>query len=238
MTQRVSPALAAVLAVLGFLLVTAVSSASENRRQEAPRKARLISLIEERRSQVDDLDEAVRQLRDELTAAERAADRTSRRDRDHAALVDRLAAQAGTTSLEGPAIEVRMADSERDAPSPDEAGAFRIHDRDVQLVVNALFAAGAEAVAINDNRIAATTAIRAAGDTIVVNFRPLSPPYLIVAIGADRETFENSEIADRFRRWTRLFGLQFTITSVDNGRVPAYTGRVGISTATPIEATR
>ena len=222
--------------MLGFLLVTSVSSASENRRQSVPRKARLIDLIERRRDQVDDLDAAVRQLRNDVAEAERLVARTTARDQDRSELMQRLSMQAGTNALEGTGLEVRMADSDRDPPSADDSGAFRIHDRDVQLVVNALFAAGAEAVAVNENRIVATTAVRAAGDTVVVNFRPLSPPYKIVAIGADRDRFAESEIAERFRRWTRLFGLQFTVSSVAKARVPPYTGRVGISTATPVEA--
>lgn len=236
MSQRVSPALVAVLTLLGFLLVMSVSSADANRRQAQPRKARLISLIEDRRSLVDDLDAAVRELRDDLAAAERDLARSSKLERERAEAMGRLAALAATTPLEGPAVVVRMADSQREAPNPQEAGAFRIHDRDIQLVVNALFEAGAEAVAVNDTRIAATTAIRAAGDTIVVNFRPLSPPYRVVAIGADRPTFDRSEIVDRFRRWTRLFGLRFTVQRVDNAEVPPYTGRVGISVATPVGA--
>lgn len=236
MTQRVSPALVAVLAVLGFLLVTSVSSAEENRRQSVPRKARLIELIEARQVQVDDLDAAVRELRADVARAERAVQRTTELDRAQAGALLELATQAGTNAVTGPGLEVRMADSDRESSNPDEAGAFRIHDRDVQLVINSLFAAGAEAVAVNDNRIVATSAVRAAGDTVVVNFRPLAPPYRVVAIGADRTEFEASEIVERFRRWTRLFGLQFTVKDVKQARIPAFTGRVGISTATPVTA--
>lgn len=236
MTQRVSPALVAVLAVLGFLLVTSVSTAEENRRQSVPRKARLIELIEARQEQVDDLDAAVRELRADVARAERAVRRTTELDRAQAGALLELATQAGTNAVTGPGLEVRLADSDRESSNPDEAGAFRIHDRDVQLVINALFASGAEAVAVNDNRIVATSAVRAAGDTVVVNFRPLSPPYRVVAIGADRTEFEASEIVDRFRRWTRLFGLQFTVKDVKRARIPAFAGRVGISTATPVTA--
>jgi uncharacterized protein YlxW (UPF0749 family) len=79
----------------------------------------------------------------------------------------------------------------------------------------------------------ATTPIRAAGGTIVVNFRPLSPPYRVSAIGADRARFEASDIARRFHRWTELFGLGFAVTERSVVSVPGYTGRVSISAATP-----
>ncbi len=79
----------------------------------------------------------------------------------------------------------------------------------------------------------ATTAIRSAGDTLVVNFRPLRPPYRIDAIGADLARFEESEIAERFRQWTKLFGLTFSARRSTNLTVPAFAGRVAIATALP-----
>ena len=89
------------------------------------------------------------------------------------------------------------------------------------------------AVAVTDSRLVATTPIRAAGDTIVVNFRPLTPPYRVSAIGADRVRFEASDIARRFDRWTELFGLGFSVAERRVVTVPGYTGRVSISAATP-----
>lgn len=235
MDRRTSLALAAVLGILGFLLVTAVSSTSATRRAELPRKSRLIDQITNRTERVSVLDTTIRQLRSDLSTSQRTLAQRSRMDK---AATDRLVAlanAAGTTALRGAGTVVRMADSTRQ-PSTSAgaaAGAFRIHDADLQLVVNALFAAGAEAVAVNDSRLVATTPIRAAGDTIVVNFRPLIPPYRVEAIGARRDRFEASLIATRFRRWTRLFGLGFSVTTADV-TVPAYTGRVSITQATPV----
>src|SRR5262249_25095305 len=155
-----------------------------------PRKEELIHQILDRRSQVDDLDQAVRQLQDQVAAAERADARRNTVARDAAERNAVLAAQAGTTAMKGPAVLVRLSDS---GPTPDDptvdTSAYKIHDADLQLVVNALFTAGAEAVAINNNRIVATTPIRAAGSTIVVNFRPLTPPYRVVGIGASEPRF-------------------------------------------------
>lgn len=221
--------------MLGFLLVTAASTTDATRKAEAPRRAQLIDLIGARRQQVAVLDADVRELRDQVVGAQQAALRRARQDEAEAARSERLAVEAGTVALEGRGLLVRMSDSERDPQDPSETGAYRIHDTDIQLVVNALFAAGAEAVAVNDSRLVATSPIRAAGDTIVVNFRPLTPPYRVEAIGADRKRFESSTIATRFRRWTRLFGLGFSVSERDVD-VPAYTGRVGIVSAEPVGA--
>ena len=175
-----------ILAVLGFLLVTAAQSATATRKAEAPRKARLISLIEERRSQMSDLDKAVRQLRAEVGAAESARNRSNQAAATASRSEAQLAAQAGAAAVRGAGLRVKVSDSDSIPADADDASAYRISDTDLQLLVNALWASGAEAIAVNGNRVVATTSVRAAGETIVVNFRPLTPPYRLEAIGADR----------------------------------------------------
>ena len=73
-----------------------------------------------------------------------------------------------------------------------------MRDGYLQLVVNALWAAGAEAVSINGQRLGPTTAIRFAGEAVLVDFRPVTNPYEISAIGnpdaLQREFLENSEV--------------------------------------------
>ena len=222
--------------VLGFLLVTAVSSVRDTRRAAAPRKGELIDLIERRRELVDKQDRAVRQLRGEVAGAQREVSRLTALDRAEAERTRELAMRAGTVALEGPGLLVRLSDSVREARVEEDSGAYRIHDSDLQLVVNALFAAGAEAVAVNDSRLVATTPIRAAGDTIVVNFRPLVPPYRVVAIGAAQSQFERSEIATRFHRWTKLFGLGFSVSRSQRATGPAFTGQTRIDDAAAVKA--
>jgi uncharacterized protein YlxW (UPF0749 family) len=231
--DRSALTLASVLATLGFLVGTAVVTGNAERQKSAPRKAELVKLIDSRQSQVDDLDAAVETLREDLADAQKDLSRADFRDRRAAETALLLAEQAGTVALVGPGLEVTLAPSDRPSPSPEEAGAYQIHDTDLQLVVNALWSAGAEAVAVNDSRLVATTPIRAAGGTIIVNFRPLSPPFVVTAIGADRASFDQSEIARRFRRWIALFGLGFNVRERASIEVPGYTGRVSISTARP-----
>ena len=144
-----------------------------------------------------------------------------------------LAAQAGASAVIGPGLRVKVADADAIPADVKEAGAYRISDTDLQLLVNALWSAGAEAIALNGNRIVATTSIRAAGETVVVNFRPLSPPYRLDAIGADADDFAQTEIAKRMRRWRTLFGLGFSTSRRGELKIEPYTGRVGIEVANP-----
>ena len=230
--KRSSLSLAAVLGVVGFLLVTAAFSVRQAQRQAAPGKSQLIRLIGQRRSDVSDLEKALTRLRHEVDDVRRRDAQRNKADADAAVREAVLAAQAGTTELTGDGLTVHLSDSARQPTASEDATAFRIHDTDLQLIVNALFASGGEAIAVNGNRIVATSPIRAAGSTIVVDFRPVLPPYTVLAIGADRNRFEHSDIVQRFHRWRTLYGLGFSVSGGEV-TVPAYAGRVAIANAQP-----
>jgi uncharacterized protein YlxW (UPF0749 family) len=98
---------------------------------------------------------------------------------------------SGEVAVSGPGLEVTLRDAPSSAATPaagdprqDPGGELgRVLDRDVQIVVNGLWAAGAEAVAVNGQRLSSLSAIRSAGQAIFVDRRPLVPPYVIQAIG-------------------------------------------------------
>jgi uncharacterized protein YlxW (UPF0749 family) len=97
-------------------------------------------------------------------------------------------------------------------------------DLDLQELVNGLWAAGAEAVSINDLRLTARTAIRSAGEAILVDYRPLSPPYVVRAIGDPRAlepTFADSAEGRRLSTYTTLYGLRYDLRSAGDLHLPA-----------------
>jgi uncharacterized protein YlxW (UPF0749 family) len=99
------------------------------------------------------------------------------------------------------------------------------------LVVNALWGAGAEAMAVNGQRLVATSPIRAAGETITVNFRPLVPPYEIAAIGAGKNAFERTDVGERYRRFADDLGFGFQVKARRSLSVPAFLGTLQLSSA-------
>jgi uncharacterized protein YlxW (UPF0749 family) len=225
------------LALAAFLLVTtgfATTAASE---KEQPRKQALIGQIRTEQQNVDDLDVAVSQLREQVEAAQTEAAKHSAAQNETQQQQNHLSELAATTAMEGPALVVRIADAPRDSTTKQDTafGTDRVQDNDIQLVVNALFASGAEAIAINDNRVSAVTPIRAAGGTIVVNYRPVGSPYRIVALGADKKTFEQSQVAVNFSQWKKEFALGYSVQTEKKEKVPAYSGRVSIDIAQPSE---
>jgi uncharacterized protein YlxW (UPF0749 family) len=233
-TRRPPLALVALLAIAGFLVVTTGFAASVADQKEAPRKSALINQILLERQNVDDLDQAVALLKEQVAAEQAQAGSLSSAQDEQNRRREELAMLAGTAAVEGEAVEVRVSDA---PPSGEQSaltfGTDRVQDGDLQLLVNALFAAGAEAVAINDNRISVVTPIRAAGATIVVNYRPVSSPYRIVAVGADKKQFESSDVAMRFGQWEKKYGLGYSVDTTKKATIPAYSGRVGIDVAHP-----
>ncbi len=124
----------------------------------------------------------------------------------------------GAVPVTGPGVRI-VADN-----GSDSEGAGAITDNDLQVLVNGLWEAGAEAVAINSNRLGSLSAIRTAGRAITVNYNSLTPPYVITAIG-DPATLEGT-FADTpgGQAWFDLetnFGIQFEMDTVDELTLPA-----------------
>lgn len=226
--MRIRASLAAVLAVVAFLTVVASSGIESARRQAESRRSGLVQLIRTRQQEVDDLGETLVNLRKDVLDARR---RLSDRSEADARRVRGVGMRAGTLPMEGPGVVVTLSDSDREARDPAYRGALSVHDVDLQLVVNALWAAGAEAVAVNGQRLVATSPIRAAGETITVNFRPLVPPYEVRAIGADAKRFEASAVARRFERWVADLGLGFKVAEKKRVKVSGYLGTLQLSAA-------
>jgi uncharacterized protein YlxW (UPF0749 family) len=137
----------------------------------------LAGQITERSAEVDRLRERSGALSDEIAVLQQQA--LSGVD---APLLDRLAVDSvasGATAVTGDGLRITLQDADTDDDDPNG----RVRDSDLQLVVNGLWASGAEAVAVNGERLGPTTAIRTAGDAILVDVVPLVGPYTVEAIG-------------------------------------------------------
>jgi uncharacterized protein YlxW (UPF0749 family) len=211
------------LGVLAATLIVVVAGVQAH--QDAPAESRsrdaLVDSVEARGKSVAALQQELTQLR-ERTGALR--DRLLATSRAGDVLAGRLAAAellAGTIAVTGPGLRVTLDDA------PDAAADNRVLDRDVQTVVNGLWAAGAEAVAVNGERVTAQTAIRQAGGTILVNFDPVAAPYVVQAIGDPVEVetaFGSGSAAARMRNLAQLYGLRFSYTRSEEMTLPAATG--------------
>jgi uncharacterized protein YlxW (UPF0749 family) len=137
---------------------------------------------------------------------------------------------AGALPVSGPGLLVTLADAEPDADEDPVGGTTeadprgQVRDGDLQLVVNALWASGAEAVSINGQRLGPTTAIRFAGDAVLVDFRPVTNPYLVSAIGDPatlRSRFLASPEVNALAVISETYGLRFEFAQEDELSLPA-----------------
>ncbi len=182
-------------------------------------------VVASRAAQLEQLDAEV----DRLSEAQAPGDSQVR---DISAQVKALAESAGTQAVHGPALTVALDDAHRTAaslPKPYGPDDIVVHQQDVQGVVNALWAGGAEAMMIQDQRVISTSAVRCVGNTLILQGRVYSPPYVITAIG-DRDAMRRSLDADPqvrvYREWVDAVGLGYEVTDAADKVLPAYAGPV------------
>jgi uncharacterized protein YlxW (UPF0749 family) len=216
------------IAVLALLAVGAVwGVAAAQTRERAPAASRIrASLVSEARKRSATADRLAREqaaLRRSTAAARDASLQQSGAGRALAGDLARLELAVGGVRVRGPGVVVTLDDN---PDGNDAEGNGRITDVDVQSVVNALWAAGAEAISVNDRRVSSLTAIREAGEAILVDYVPISPPYVVRAIGNPDDVepaFTDSATARRFRTWVDAFGLGFAVARKDRLDLPAAT---------------
>jgi uncharacterized protein YlxW (UPF0749 family) len=146
--------------------------------------------------------------------------------------------QAGLTPLKGPGLVIRLSDSPR-TPGPEEIPYdFIVHDIDLSVLVNELWASGAEAVTVNDNRIVGRSSIRCVGPTVLVDTNRVASPFIVKAIG-DVDHLEGGlkmpgGFLDSMSRLTANGG-EVVISRMREVQVPAYQGSLIYRYAAPAE---
>lgn len=218
------------LALVGLLLAMAASHVRDRAPAVAQTRRSLVAEVGERTAATDVLRRRVATLRGQVDAASQARLRASAAGAQTAARLQRLAMLTGSVPVEGPGVRVVLNDAaDTSAPRagrvPTGVEQGRILDYDLQRLVNGLWAAGAEAVAVDGQRLTALSAIRAAGDAILVDYRPLRPPYTVTAVGDPSRlevAFVEDPVGSYFRTLKEAYGIRFDVSAVeDDMRLPA-----------------
>lgn len=209
------------LLTLGFLLAVAYRQTVEEEPGRSQARAGLVAQIKQREGETDEMARQADHLRGEVA-----------RQRD-AALTDSVAARlrsleaaTGLARVRGDGVVVRVADAPSKADAVTGRGGNslgRVLDSDLQKIANGLWSAGAEAIAINGQRLTATSTIRAAGGAILVDFRPVTGPYEVSAVGPDEmeRRFNDSAAARLMRSVASEHGMSFAVRGVDDLALPA-----------------
>jgi uncharacterized protein YlxW (UPF0749 family) len=226
---------------LAGLMFAAAANTSQGTDLRAQRAVELRDLVRQKSDRVDQLEQSVASLQT------RVDDLAEGRVGDPAAILARaqietLEPEAGMTQVNGRALTVSLDDAplrESDDPlwqtmTPDDV---IVHQADVQAVVNALWRGGAEAVQLMDQRLINTSSIQCVGNTLLLQGRVYSPPYVITAVGPVkkmRKSLRQDPAVAAYRAWADAVGLGYEQTREAEFTIPAYSGPIAMEYAQPV----
>jgi uncharacterized protein YlxW (UPF0749 family) len=188
------------MAAAGLLLAVTYAQAAATAQGREQVRARLVADIQQESAISDGLTGQLEELRVEVSRTNERLLEASAVGQGALDRLERAEQGAGAIPVTGPGLLITLANAAPKADADPVGGATeedargRVRDGDLQLVVNSLWAAGAEAVSINGQRLGPTTAIRFAGEAVLVDFRPVTSPYEISAIG-DPDTLQTEFLA-------------------------------------------
>jgi uncharacterized protein YlxW (UPF0749 family) len=221
------------LVAVGLLLATAAAQTRNRAPAAAQARAALAAEVERRDAANDQLAADLDRLRSQVADERRRALVVTGEGVDVGRRLTRLEAATGLGDVHGPGFVLRLSDAPSgvgpDGLDPrDSTGGSqgRVTDRDLQTLVNQVWAAGAEAVSINGQRLTGLSAIRSAGDAVLVDFRPLSPPYSIDVIGAPdivRTKFAEG-FGGSYLQVLHDYGITYSIRAENDLTLPASAG--------------
>ncbi|MFE4359665.1 DUF881 domain-containing protein [Kitasatospora sp. NPDC056800] len=230
--------LGAGLALVGAVVTVGAVNAHKAEPSLAKERDALIHRINDSNTSADRLQKQVQELRLKVDSTQQQA--LASGDADPGG----VSGAVGLGQVTGPGLKLVLEDAAGTGSGgnvdPRAGQGFsnsgRLRDRDLQLVVNGLWGSGAEAIAINGQRLTALSAIRAAGEAVLVDNRPLVPPYNIQAIGDGSKlltAFEKDMAGQYLRLLQEQYGIKSTLSVQKNLTLPAAVG-VTLRTAQPV----
>lgn len=226
-----------VIALVAGLLF-AVSSQTARGSDLRSDRQELTQVIFQRVLDIELLDAERKQLAAQVEALSAAA---AQEDATVAGIEQQLAEAApyaGLTAIHGPGVRVTLTDAplgpNGELPPGARPDDVIIHQSDVQGILNAMWAAGADGIMVQGHRIIGTTAVRCVGNTLLLRGNTYSPPFVIVAIGDHDEieqALQQSPGVELFLQAVDAFGLGYDVELLEDVTLPAYDGPLGVTHA-------
>jgi uncharacterized protein YlxW (UPF0749 family) len=200
---------------LGFLLAVAYQQTVADEPAASNARQTLVDQVQNRRSETAEMQQEADQLRREVAAL-----RARQLGGAAVAQLNELEATAGLAPVRGSGAKITIKDGPTsvDPLTGEHNTQALVKDSDLQLACNALWSEGAEAIAVNGQRLTATSTIRQAGEAILVDFRPVTTPYEVVAIGPDAlaDDFRDGYAGRFFKELASRYGMAFDAAAVKN----------------------
>lgn len=218
---------------VGFLFAASATTAEgTNLRSDTQG---LKEVVAQRAAAVDAQQNRVTALQDEVARLSKQQEGTAAARAQGA--VDRLSGPVGLLPLTGTGVSVTLTDAPQKGNEEANPDDLVVHQQDLQAVINAMWRAGAQGVQVMDQRLIMTSAVRCVGNTLILQGRVYSPPFVVTAVGdqarIDRE-LERDDYLRGYRAAVEFFGLGWDQQRLPTVTLPGYDGPINISHATPV----
>lgn len=222
--------------VLGFVVVAQLQSDGPRARYASDERGPLVQTAIGLQAQQDSLKAQILALRTQISDLETKGQGSVAAATDLGQRLQDARLAAGLIALEGPGIVLQLRDSDQTVLPGDNPTDYLVSAADVRIVVEQLWLAGAEGVAVNGERITTGTAILDIGGTVLVNSAYLAPPYQISAIGPadllDRLS-ASAGFGSFVQNRAQAFGIQIDVAEPSEVSLPAYAGTITLRYAQP-----
>ena len=222
---------AVALLVLGFLIAAQIAAEGPRVRYSTEERTPLIDTALGLQSQQEAFQAEILALRRRITALEAQGSGDADELRQLYAQLEDARLAAGLIAVSGPGVAFRFEDGSLGVDA-------RVTARDVRVLVQELWLAGAEGIAVNDERIVGTSAVLDIGGSILVNSAYLAPPYDIRAIGPT-DLYERMQASASFVQFVQgriePAGINLSVAEPDSVDLPAFAGTVNVRYAVPVE---
>ncbi len=217
--------------VLGTLLSIQFKSTSEaNKNPQIQRVETLSYRAAQLRVTNEEKNQQLIEMRSQLDKLAKGPDINTLKESLYSAQIE-----AGLLEIKGPGVQVVLNDSNAVAKQGENPNLYVLHDEDILKVLNELRAAGAEALAINDERILSTSEIRCAGPTILINkSKRLTPPFIVSAIGEPDTMLSALEMRGGVVESLKFWGIQISVKKVPEITIPHNVSGVSFELAEPV----
>ena len=219
--------LSVALLVLGFLIAAQLSAEGPRIRYTSQERVPLVETVLGLQSQQDALKDRILALRAQIGALEAQLPASAAEEKALNGELEKARIAAGLAQLTGPGLVFKLEDADGSVGNGDTEGL--VTSRDVRILVQELWLAGAEAISINGERVTTTTAVLDIGNSILVNNAYLAPPYEISAIGpADlyRRVSDSASFVEFVSTRIDPSGIKLSFAELDKVTVPAFAGTV------------
>jgi uncharacterized protein YlxW (UPF0749 family) len=224
--------LSVALLVLGFLIAAQLAAEGPRVQYTTQERSPLMESALSLQSQQDALKARILDLRNQIGALESQGPGSADSLKALYAELEQARIGAGLIRLQGPGIVFRVEDSSQPGAGADSL----VTAQDLRVLVQQLWLSGAEAIAINDERVTVSTAVLDIGGSVLVNSAYLAPPYKVAAIGPP-DLYSRLQASASFSQFVTervgRHGLGLSVAELDDVDLPAFAGTVTVRFGQP-----